>query len=183
MWDPPESDGGEELQYRVRIYGGRTFYSSLPSERTVIATTNPWTTLDRLPARRITAIVKARNSAGFSRAWSNPVMLTGKSSYGGHNLSLSLCLHVWEMYNGCAYIYVHAYTHTHMYIQHIRVIMCNVGFSVWCWRLCDDYELTYENCCKFVGLLNQCVNTLCCYWVYLYIHPPSQCLAKNNCID
>jgi hypothetical protein len=80
MWDAPEDDGGEVPQYRVRIYSGRNFYDTPPSERTVIATLNHWVTVDRFPSRRIMAIVKGRNSAGFSPSWSYPVVLTGKSS-------------------------------------------------------------------------------------------------------
>jgi hypothetical protein len=80
MWDAPEDDGGEVPQYRVRIYSGRNFYDTPPSERTVIATLNHWVTVDRFPSRRIMAIVKGRNSAGFSPSWSYPVVLTDTCS-------------------------------------------------------------------------------------------------------
>ena len=53
VWEPPEDDGGENIEYRVRIYAGNDDYRFVPpSQRRVISSTTTWAVTDWIPTQR-----------------------------------------------------------------------------------------------------------------------------------
>jgi len=52
VWEPPEDDGGEIMEYRVRLYTGRNYRNTPKSQRRTIHSTTTWAVPDWIPTQR-----------------------------------------------------------------------------------------------------------------------------------
>ena len=53
MWDPPVDNGGEIMEYRIRIYTGSSYFRTSSSQRKVLSTDSTWVLpADSMPTQR-----------------------------------------------------------------------------------------------------------------------------------